>query len=372
MLTRLSIRNFQSLHVVDLDLEPLTVIVGPSSSGKSALVRALRTLTANARGSAFVSSWAKRTVIAADLTDTKDPESPRGTLTLTRGAKTEDNSFVIDPPPGPNEDAPPSRYTKLGGEVPPEVSRFLRIAPNDPLHFAAQFDRPFLLDDSPAEVARTLAELTNVHVIFAAAREANRARGNAASEQRTRVNDLAQVTTRIKSFAPLKDWLPAMDRATDALERARSIAEQIFRLSHESQALAAAQATISNLAPRLARPTPTLERVEAAFTLTSRLREHLRSLLLAERALAELAPRLDRPVPSLERAEAAQRELSAYRAVLLGLREANDRLTTASRALEASGSLVPAAQEAYETALREAGACPVCGQDTSHLEKIHA
>jgi hypothetical protein len=45
MIESLSIRNFKVLRAVDLDLKPLTVVVGPNSSGKSSVLHALNHLT---------------------------------------------------------------------------------------------------------------------------------------------------------------------------------------------------------------------------------------------------------------------------------------------------------------------------------------
>ena len=45
MIESLSIRNFKVLREVDVQLQPLTVIVGPNSSGKSSVLHALKHLT---------------------------------------------------------------------------------------------------------------------------------------------------------------------------------------------------------------------------------------------------------------------------------------------------------------------------------------
>lgn len=42
MITRIAVSNFRSLRKVELDLGPLTVLIGPNGSGKTNLVDALR------------------------------------------------------------------------------------------------------------------------------------------------------------------------------------------------------------------------------------------------------------------------------------------------------------------------------------------
>ena len=44
MIEKASFRNFKSLRHVDVDLERLTVIVGPNASGKSSILRGLLSL----------------------------------------------------------------------------------------------------------------------------------------------------------------------------------------------------------------------------------------------------------------------------------------------------------------------------------------
>ncbi len=43
-LNRLQIRHFRSLYQVELELKPLTILIGPNASGKSNLFKALRFL----------------------------------------------------------------------------------------------------------------------------------------------------------------------------------------------------------------------------------------------------------------------------------------------------------------------------------------
>src|SRR5436309_13417026 len=44
MIQSLSIRNFKVLREVDINLQPLTVIVGPNASGKTSILQALEAL----------------------------------------------------------------------------------------------------------------------------------------------------------------------------------------------------------------------------------------------------------------------------------------------------------------------------------------
>lgn len=228
MIESITVRNFQSLHDVTLDLQPFTVIVGPSSSGKSALIRALNTLIANRRGAAFISHGERIATISA--------RTSHGTVTLTRGRGTADNSYVVIPNDPSHPLAPQSTYSKLGGEVPSEVSAFLGIDPKDPIAFASQFDKPYLLDESPAEVARTLGALTNATVLLEGARESNRRKLDSKRTLTTRTEDLAAIQAKVPEYRALSTQQAALTAAEQAIERARAIQADVQSLTRAIEA----------------------------------------------------------------------------------------------------------------------------------------
>lgn len=235
-LTRVECRNFQSLKHVDLDLGVFTVIVGPSSSGKSALIRAFKALASNVRGSGVITRGQKDMAITA-RTETH-------TVTLERSERS--GLYRIADPDGTHR-----LYTKLAGDVPEQVTAVLRIDPvtdGQSVNFASQFDKPYLLDESGATVARVLGELTNVTTIFEAVRSANRIRTQAASTLKTRKNDLEQVTTRLADFQGLSDRLKALDEAEQLNARFLELSARHARLDAAVRTLRAAEATIERAA----------------------------------------------------------------------------------------------------------------------------
>lgn len=214
MLTRVEIRNFQSLKKVDIELGGLTVIVGPSSSGKTALMRALRALASNIRGTSFITQGAKKASITA--------HTDNGIVTLEKGETT--GAYKIND----------RVYTKLAGGVPEDVTKALNLQPitteSSSINFAGQFDRPYLLDDSGATVARVLGELTNVSKIFAAVREANRRRTGVSSLLKTRKADLADLLAQAQNFRNLKSQQAAIALAEESYEKALDVQTKLTRL----------------------------------------------------------------------------------------------------------------------------------------------
>ena len=287
----LRIRNFQSLHDVQLELAPFTVIVGPSSSGKSALTRAIRTLTSNRRGTEFITHGQRVCSISAT--------TPNGVVTLTRsrtGSNASENNYTIIP-----TGLPPQTYAKLGGTTPQDVSDFLGL-PNATdstpmLQFASQFDKPYQLDDSAGEVARTLGALTNVNVIFESARESNRRKLTTAQTLRTRSDDLANIKARIPEFQSLR----AQDEALTAAERHIRTAQELQR------SIARLEATIQVLETTA----PLIDRLTPLATLTI---PDDATLLDAHRALQSFQQALQRIQPLQQAVQAATRALEAAEA----------------------------------------------------------
>jgi energy-coupling factor transporter ATP-binding protein EcfA2 len=304
MIEKVSIRHFQSLQDVTLELAPLTVIVGRSSSGKSALTRALKTLTSNQRGSSFISHGEQQCVITA-WTD-------RGVVALSRGKKDE---YVIVPNDGDRKS-----FTKLAGSTPEEVTLFLGIPSKDPLNYSSQFDMPYLLTASAGEVARTLGELTNVHVIFEAAREANRLRLATTQELKVRLSDKKRTDEQLEGFVDF-------EQERETLTRLRQI-------------------------------------IKRALELEARRDELLALIAQAEKANKILAQtRLERkPVPNLTKLRRAVDRAAELDRLIKILRDAEHKKSTAEQAAAALADELELLQEEHDTLLHEAGTCPTCGQ----------
>jgi len=310
VLRKLSIRNYQSLRSVDLDLRGFTVIVGPSGSGKSSLVRASKMLVVNARGSAYVSRGQKRAGVVGEMVD-------GAIVALERGEGHGLYRMIAN--------GEEKRYTKLGGATPDEIAECFRVDPD--LTFAGQFDQPYLLADSGGQVARALGELTNVTVIFEAVREANRRRQATNVQLRSRKADLQRATDELQNYRRLPRQLQAMSKAEEVLERAKSLQVDVDKLRRALQTYELAERVLEKADAAVGRPLPILEPLEK---------------LLARRA--ELADKL-KSIAHLQ---------NMYAVAVAGIEIATKQEEQAHRELHST--------------LVAAGVCPTCGADTSGLE----
>lgn len=260
MIENVSIRNWQALRKVDLDLDRFTVIVGASSSGKSGLMRAFRAIASNVRGTNSITRGQKSCAITVKTGDT--------VIALERGEGS--GSYKI------LHEGQMATYTKLAGGVPEQITNALRIAPvptgGTSINFAGQFDKPYLLDESGANVARELGELTKVNIIFEAVRTANKKRAAASAALKTRQADLDALNTKLTAFIDLPQKLLAADTAEATAQRAAELHDRVNRLARAIDQLRLAEQVLSKAR------VPELPDIDGLLTIRKR-REVFRRLV---------------------------------------------------------------------------------------------
>lgn len=203
MITDLVVEDYQAVKEARLRLKMFTVVTGPTGSGKSAIIRALRMVVFNQRGTSFVRAGAKSARAAVGV------EGEHVVVGIERGKV---NAYrVVSPSSDPlSSKAEVQNFTKLAGTVPEEVTAVLRLSD---VNFSGQHDPLFLLTSSGGEVARRLGELTNVTLLLDAAREANRRRLEVSRQLQAAEREHEDLFDQLPRFASLKEQLGAMAAA---------------------------------------------------------------------------------------------------------------------------------------------------------------
>lgn len=142
MIKRVKLQNFQSHRTTELTLSPgVNVIIGSSDSGKTALFRALYWCIKNQwNGIDDISDWnrdKKGNPVKPSYVEIENDKN-----IIKRKRSKDFNGYVIDLK---------DKLEAIGRGVPEIVSNLLKI--ND-VNIKEQFDSPFLLSDSSAEIAR--------------------------------------------------------------------------------------------------------------------------------------------------------------------------------------------------------------------------
>jgi hypothetical protein len=302
---RIEVDQFQALAgPIALDVSGLTILMGPSNSGKTAFVRALLAWAENRKGTEFVApgaASARVTVIG-----------PRGRATWTKGVGVGDYAIDGEVHRGTGRTTPEA-LARLG-------FRPLRIQDRSVwVQVRRQFDLPFLVGESPPTAAAILMAGRRPGVY----REAVRlARDEVAELERA-----AATTTRLAAAVAASEerLLPWAERLRTREADATATRSRLATALARRDRVAAVRATRARLVARVA-VGGVLERERPRSSVglrRERVREVRNSLLRRRRELAQ-AEEMRREI-GLERA-AVERELAEL--------------------------------------LRERGVCPLCGSFT--------
>jgi len=201
MIKSLELHNFQSHKQSSLEFDPgVNVIIGPSDSGKTAIIRALRWLVWNRpSGDAMRSTWGGDTQVNLKI----------GEVIITRSkGKAEEYSITGDwvwvlPDPPPNESFMPLSndvFKAFGTTVPVEITQALNL---NEINLQQQLDSPFLLTDSSGEVAKHFNKVAHLDQIDSGLKNVQSwlneiARAITSDEQREQ-----QLTEELKEFKDL-------------------------------------------------------------------------------------------------------------------------------------------------------------------------
>src|SRR3990167_8742126 len=158
-LRRVVVHDFQSLADVDMEVGALTVVLGATNAGKSAVVRALQAALFNWSGGAFVREGAAEATV--------DLVFDERTL-LWRKPRKGGAVYYIQPTYG----SPGLVVSRAGKDLPPEITELTGVREIEcegaraKLQVDAQFDQPFLLAGTGGQAARLLARVSKLDVLL--------------------------------------------------------------------------------------------------------------------------------------------------------------------------------------------------------------
>jgi len=186
MIEKITIENFQKHRKSVFEFDPVTTFVGPSDTGKSAIMRALRWVMLNEPdGDSFVSYGAKGCTVRLYVD---------GHVIVRRrgGSK---NEYELDG----------EVYKAFGrGGVPEQIAEILRVTP---INFQSQHDLLYWLQLNGADLAKALNRVVDLEIIDASLVEVNKRLRRSKSELEIRDRDLIEVDQQIDAL----DWFEIAD-----------------------------------------------------------------------------------------------------------------------------------------------------------------
>lgn len=221
MFTRLTVKNFRSIGEVSIELAPYTVIVGQNQAGKSNTLRAMRALFTNATGDDFIRQGQTSCLVEIETDD--------GYKVRWEKTKTSATYTIIQ------EGKEDRTFTKLAGQVPPEVSAALGIRCVEvdattniwpQVHQQGEF--AFLIKPhlTAGQAARAIARLTKLDVVVKAQQLCKSAIRNLTAEAKEQHNAWLRSSREMEEFQFLEQEKSFLD---DAQAVRRGLGEDISR-----------------------------------------------------------------------------------------------------------------------------------------------
>lgn len=202
MITKIVFRNFQNHRKTVVELDPhVTCFVGPSDTGKSALVRGLRWVCLNKpRGKSFLRKGAKQGYVQLIID---------GHNIIRRQSKHGGGVYYLDG----------EEYRAFNRDVPDDIAKLLNVSE---INFQRQHDAPFWFALTAGQVSRELNQIIDLSIIdktlAAAAAQVKRAR--VVAEVST-----DRALTAKRELAEL-DWVPDCNRRLTHIEDLQTVANR--------------------------------------------------------------------------------------------------------------------------------------------------
>ena len=202
MIRSIHISNFQSHKESHLDFDNgINVIVGSSNDGKTAILRALNwSLNNRPSGLSLLSYW--------DRDKKGDPIKG-----MSCGIVLDDSEIwrVRNSKFNGYTDGVSNTFEAIKTDVPEEISKLFNMSE---VNLQKQFDTPFLLSESAAEVARSFNKIINLDIIDKVLSGAERQRWATNHSIDKDEEDLEQIETELKTFGWIESAKSKFGRAS--------------------------------------------------------------------------------------------------------------------------------------------------------------
>lgn len=225
MVNKIRIRNYMSLVKADIELGEITVIKGKSDSGKSAFFRAVKGAVSNQSGDDFITVGQDKCVVAID------------NIAWVQSKK--DNMYQIGS----------RKWEKCGRGVPDDVRSELNMAEFEFgkdvklfLNFSGQLDRAFIVQGNPADNAKIIGSISNIHIIYNALREAEKDTKGI----KKRITTVQEQSDGYKE--QLDHYEPELERLDTLYAKMKDIYERAVKLDNEMSDIASLKARLISMA----------------------------------------------------------------------------------------------------------------------------
>ncbi len=288
-LDSITIKNFQSHQLSELQfVSGVNVIIGPSDAGKSAVFRALNLVASNRPlGDAFRSQWGGETRVKLQTEDD---------VVISRVKDKNVNKYQIGDP------ADPTDLKAFGSDPPEDVKQLLAM---DEINIQSQIDPPFLLVNSPGEVAQILNKAASIDDIDLCTRNLKRSHDSLRRDIQSGERWLKEQQEQLEQYSNLPE-LKKLVESIENLERERNNASgQKVKLNSLVQKI--------DQVDRELKQSENLKDVERYYKRAEKIKEEWSRLETQQRQLNSLLSNINQVSNKMERLdEQIQKQQAEY------------------------------------------------------------
>jgi len=234
MIRTISLRNYQAhKRTVLRDLSPgVNIIVGPSDSGKTSVIRALKWI------------WSNRPIGNGMIRHGQD--FARASITLEDGTKIirqrgKANQYKIINAHGKDDS-----FVAVNTGVPEEVEKALELRP---INFQFQLDAPYMLGLSPGEAAKMLNEVAGLADIDRVLGNFGQMKRRNDSALREAVQNLEEAKERLAKYPSTE----TMDSIAASISHVEKLSKEMNELQYDKEELEQIQEQIKRQKTRIAK-----------------------------------------------------------------------------------------------------------------------
>lgn len=336
MFKKAAFQNFQCWKKYAVTFGKITVFVGESDLGKSALIRGLRWLCLNQPlGDDFIGDWKNAPFACVKLS------LDQNTIISRKRGKKCGNYYQI------NKNKP-LRAFKNG--VPDTVYEKLNVSD---VNFQTQLDAPYWFLESPVEVSRRLNAIINLEAI-------DRTLENAARKVRDAKSDVKHSVERLRDAKESHAELEWVVEAGEKLQRLESLQKRIVKLEKRIDLATECRKIVSAEAEKLKHYDTLLsarQRVAQTGAKALALKRRLDKLKALRAQLADLT-RQQRPLPSITELTQSYEKVKQLKDRIRRLSALSLEYRQHDYEVKQADVMIDAAHKELEKLTK--GRCPVC------------
>jgi len=349
MVEQINIKNFQSHKDSTLILSPnVNVIIGTSDSGKSSIARAIGwTLFNRPLGFSFKSHFSKKN-------EPVEVKIKFDNGTLLRRKNRDQNLYCVNG----------EKLETIGTDVPIEVLELHKLGK---INYQSQFEKIFLLQDSPSEISKKINEILGIDLADELFKCINSAIFETRKEIKLRESEIEKLEKEEDGYKYLDDLGRIIGSLKLNLNRYNTLVERYKRLTFLISSIGFILEEYKKVLGLL-KYSKCLEKVKDNLEEYNKMQERYSKLDKIIVGLRELEYELDKIsisdsfIEKFTRTSSKMDELKRVSEVWQNCSSILSKVKTLNRKILESAEELKDLKEKYINLLKEAKVCPLCGQ----------